>query len=233
MSTRPKQQMILDLIGWNLIVVAFLCFLYVVTVQEGVYGETFVPLGMIFGGLVFGIGTHSIVTDAMLSRKEFFDGLIWFLICFSLIVTLHVGVTAGLRHAPFGVSLTLLDLKIYGILIAIAEEICFRGFLLPWWSTMTRGFGPYLAVPISAGAWAIFHFGVYGTDPLALMLVLMVGVILGFVAWFKNRLWILMGAHALVNFIALGGVHIVSTVVPAFLVGILVVLWVLSKKRWG
>ena len=227
--------MILDFIGWNLCVVSFICFLYVATVQKQLtLSEALpllIPILMVIGGIMFGVGTKSITSDLWLSRKEFFDGVLWFTVVFGAIATVHVGVVEIVSHTPFNVTYNVMDLKVYGILIAIAEEIFFRGFLLPWLSTMGYPLGQYIGVPASAGAWTLFHLGVYGTQPQALILVLMVGIILGFIAWYKKRLWIFMGAHALVNFMAMGGIALASTILPAFLVGIVLLVWALSRGR--
>lgn len=223
--------MILDFIGWNLVALAFLCFVYVAIVQKSIGAEIMVPLLMIFGGLTLGLGTGSIKNDLMTTSKEFYDGLLWFTISFGAITTLQIGAASLLSHLPFNVTFDVMNLKLYGVLIAIAEELCFRGFVLPWFSTVVGPFGPYFGIPISAGAWSIYHLYVYGTEPTALMLVFMVGIILGFIAWSKQRLWIFMGAHALVNLVAMGGLTLIGIFIPLLLISLVVILWVLSRRR--
>lgn len=231
MSLTPKRQMILDFIGWNLIVLSFICFLYVATVQKSVGMAIIVPICMVFGGVLFGYATKSLTTDTHMDRKELSDSTLWFIISFGIIITIQVGVVTILSHLPFNVSFDVMDLKIYGVLLAIAEEVCFRGFFLPWFSNIVPVLGPYFGVPASAGAWTIFHAAVYGTQPIAMIIVFMCGIALGFIAWSKKRLWIFMGAHALVNLMALGGFHVIGTIVPVVLISVVVVLWATRGRQ--
>jgi len=227
--------MILDLIGWNIALLSFICFLYVATVEDlNTLSEAMpiiVPMFMIVGGLVFGLGTKSIINDKFLSTNELLDGLLWFVVVFGCIATIHVGVVEVLSDTPFKVTYSVMPLKLYGVEIGIAEEILFRGVFLPWLSTLAPMLGVFIGVPASAGAWTLFHLGVYGTHPMGLVLVFMVGITLGFIAWYKQRLWIFMGAHALVNFLAMGGATIFTMLVPLFLVTLVVIIWALRRGR--
>jgi membrane protease YdiL (CAAX protease family) len=156
-------------------------------------------------------------------------------------MTVQVGVVASLSKTPFNVHFDVMDLKVYGVLIAIAEEILFRGVILPWFSNMTP-MGMYLGIPISAGSWTIFHLAVYGTNPVALLLVFMVGIVLGAIASMSarvsttrttksnQRLWVFMGAHALVNLIALGTINIFTLMLPVVLISILVIVWAMQRR---
>jgi len=188
---------------------------------------------MVLGGLVFGLGTHSLKSDVWLSTREFFDGILWFIVVFGAIATVHVGVVQALSHTPFQVTYDVMDLKMYGVLIGQAEEIIFRGFLLVWLSTLGYPLGPFIGVPASAGAWTLFHLAVYGTQPLGLIVVFMVGIVVGLIAYYKPRLWVFMGAHALVNFVALGGPTLLTMLLPVLLISIIVMLWVSRKRGRG
>jgi len=241
MSMAPKRQMVLDLIGWNLILLAFICFAYVATVQKVVGMEVIVPIIFVLGGIGFGFGTHCLTNDWHIDQRELSDGLLWFIIVFGAIMTVQVGVVSSLSHTPFNVRFDVMDLKVYGVLIAVAEEILFRGVILPWFSNMTP-MGMYLGIPISAGSWTIFHLAVYGTNPTALLLVFMVGIVLGAIASMSprvsttrttksnQRLWVFMGAHALVNLIALGTINIFTLMLPVVLISILVIVWAMQRR---
>ena len=50
-----------------------------------------------------------------------------------------------------------------GILVPVAEEVCYRGVLQ---HTLQRRFGPAAAVILTAAAWAFVHMGDYGLKPL-------------------------------------------------------------------
>lgn len=242
MSMTPKRQMLLDLISWNLILLAFICFVYVATVQKVVGMETIVPILFVLGATTFGLGTHCITNDWHITKRELSDGLLWFIIVFGAIMTVQIGVVASLSHAPFNVTYDVMALKVYGVLIAIAEEMLFRGVILPWFTNITP-LGIYIGIPLSAGSWTIFHFAVYGTNPVALIMVFMVGIVLGAIASMNprvqtststkanNRLWVFMSAHALVNLIAMGTINIFVLMLPLILVTILVIIWASQRGR--
>lgn len=234
MALKPKVVMLLDFIGWNLLILAFVSFIYLGTTQDFATIKDamaiVVPLAMIIGGGFFAWALGVLKTDKWMSGREMFDGLLWFIVSFGLIVTVEVGVVNTLSHRPFNVAFSIYDMVWYGIFIAIAEEI-FRCFFLGFGAMLTHLFGPYVAVPISAGAWTVLHFAVYGTQPLALIIVFIVGVILGFILWSKRRLWIVMGAHALVNVLAWTVGTWLGTVIPIVLITTLVILWVYSRGR--
>jgi membrane protease YdiL (CAAX protease family) len=237
----PKRQMLLDLIGWNFVLLAFICFAYVATVQKTVGMEIIVPIIFVVGGLSFGFGTSCLKNDWRISQRELQHALLFFIIVFGAIMTVQVGVVATLSKTPFGVKYDVMDLKVYGVLIGVSEEILFRGVLLIWFSMMTP-LGPWLGIPMSAGAWTIFHLAVYGTSPVALILVFMVGIVLGFIATIgpeststtesnaNRRLWVFMGAHALVNLIALGTINIFTLMLPVVLISILVIVWATQRR---
>lgn len=227
--------MILDLISWQLIFVAFICFTYVGTTQEFTSFKDvmaiLMPIGLLVGCGFISYGTGNLKTDWRLSGKEFIDGLLWFSISFAVIITLHVGVVQLLSHAPFSVTFSIMDMALYLMFISVVEEIAFRGCMLPFFAMLTPTLGFFLAVPFSAGAWTLYHSTVYGTNPLALIMVLMVGIVLGFIAWYKRRLWITMGAHMLANLLAWTVGTWVGTMIPVFVITLLVLLWFYYRRK--
>lgn len=98
--------------------------------------------------------------------------------------------------------LSLLDARLFGVLIAVSEEQFFRGFMAPY---LANRLGFTLGILSQGVLFGVYHFSVYGGNPQALLVVTTAGVALGFIALRTRRLSPVVLAHALVNFIAAGG----------------------------
>ena len=94
--------------------------------------------------------------------------------------------------------------SLFAVLIGIAEESFFRGFLQTLFISLA---GDWLGIIITSLIWMTFHGAVYGLNQPALFVVFGAGIILGWVVYITRRLSITMTAHGLINFlaIALGG----------------------------
>lgn len=67
-------------------------------------------------------------------------------------------------------ALTLVIVAIsLGVLVPLAEELCYRGFLL---HTVAARYGPAVAVVVTSAAWALVHLGDYGLAPFDARVVL-------------------------------------------------------------
>ena len=93
-------------------------------------------------------------------------------------------------------SLTPYDTLIYGVLMAIAEEPFFRGFLTNLFLTKLPTF---VALIMSAGIFGLYHMKVYGTSPQALSFALIGGLVLAYVAYKTQRITSGLFAHILNN----------------------------------
>jgi membrane protease YdiL (CAAX protease family) len=74
----------------------------------------------------------------------------------------------------------------------IAEELTFRGLL--WSGLAKRGVRPWIAVLVSAAAFALIHF-----EPERLLVLLTIGSVLGMVRWWTGSLGACIVAHAANN----------------------------------
>jgi membrane protease YdiL (CAAX protease family) len=74
----------------------------------------------------------------------------------------------------------------------IAEELTFRGLL--WSGLAKRGVRPWIAVLVSAAAFALIHF-----EPERLLVLLAIGSVLGLVRWFTGSMGACIVAHAVNN----------------------------------
>jgi len=106
-------------------------------------------------------------------------------------------------------SLTPYDLTIYSILMAIAEEPFFRGFLSNLFLVKLPTF---VALLLSAGVFGLYHMKVYGTSPEALSFALIAGLVLTYIAYKTQRITSGMFAHIINN---------VMDVIKQFLGGII------------
>lgn len=74
--------------------------------------------------------------------------------------------------APAGTARTValvgLAVLCLGVLVPLAEEVCYRGLLLH--ALMTR-WGPVTGAVVTSAAWALVHLGDYGLHPLNLAVV--------------------------------------------------------------
>ena len=100
-------------------------------------------------------------------------------------------------------ELTGYDALLYSMLIAVAEEQFFRGFITDW--LLSKIAQPHMALLASALIFTIYHFARYGTKPEALLYAFAGGFILSWVAYKSRRLSPCMLAHILNNAIAVIG----------------------------
>jgi membrane protease YdiL (CAAX protease family) len=83
---------------------------------------------------------------------------------------------------------------LYSVLMAIAEEQFFRGFLTDWLLSHLKN--AIMAIVASAGVFCAYHFARYGTSPNALLYVFGGGLILAWVAFKSKRISPTMISHA-------------------------------------
>jgi len=93
-------------------------------------------------------------------------------------------------------SISVVDEKLFLILIAIMEEQFFRGFLATFF--YQRG-GMLVGVLGSAAIFTVYHFAVYGSNPAALAVVFVAGCVLAWIDLRAQRVTPSMIAHILNN----------------------------------
>ncbi len=100
-------------------------------------------------------------------------------------------------------QLTAYSAFVYSILVAVAEEVFFRGFITDWLLVkMGAEKSPkkaYLAVAASAAVFCAYHLARYGTNVNALVYVFFGGFILSWVAWKSKRVSPTIIAHVINN----------------------------------
>ena len=149
--------------------------------------------------------------DETTSQKELKNVGYYALIgVFGLFIT---GWAVNYVQVPSTIALSSVDAVLYGILMAVSEEVFFRGFitdfLLSYFgrpSAKIGGFAlnnAYVALGASAGIFAIYHFARYGATPNALIYVWVGGFVLSWIAWKSKRLSPSIVAHCLNNIFSL------------------------------
>lgn len=112
---------------------------------------------------------------------------------------------AGYAIQRVPMELTGYDALLYGVLVAVAEEQFFRGFITDW--LLSRIGNRMIALFVSALVFMVYHFARYGTATPALVYVFAGGFILSYVAYRSKRLSPCMLAHVANNVIAvIGGI---------------------------
>ena len=101
-------------------------------------------------------------------------------------------------------TMTSLDAMLYGGLMAVSEEMFFRGFITDFLLTSVKLPNP--ALLMSAGIFTAYHFARYGTQIDALLYVFAGGFILSYIAYKSRRLSPSILAHVANNVIATLGV---------------------------
>jgi uncharacterized protein len=98
-------------------------------------------------------------------------------------------------HASAGWLPGLLFVVVF--LAPLAEEVLFRGFLLPGLAAGRMGAAG--AILVSALLFALVHTQY---DPFDMSAVLTLGLLLGAARWFSGSLWLAYGLHAAINAVA-------------------------------
>lgn len=186
-------------IGFSVLAVSLLIFL-------GTFGAALMLRGLfsvalILSGLVLSRVTGRHDVDVDIEGREWSKLGVW--IAGSLAV---IFLTASL--AP---KMGMIDVKslsgeqiwlvprMFGVLIAVAEEQFFRGFMA---NLFISRVGVGLAVPLSGLFFAVYHAAVYGTSPNLLLFVAVSGMVLTYAAVKTGRVSTPMIAHVVNNFMS-------------------------------
>ena len=110
----------------------------------------------------------------------------------------------GVSQLPMSIQLPTFTALAYVILMAIAEEQFFRGFITDLF--LAKLSHPYQALLMSGTTFAIYHIARYGTQADAMIYVFAGGIILSWVAYKSRRLSPGMNGHIINNVRSLLGV---------------------------
>lgn len=106
-----------------------------------------------------------------------------------------------IQQSKIPMQLTGYDALLYGMLIAIAEEQFFRGFITDW--LLTKFPHPMMALASAAVIFCVYHLARYGTQIDALIYVFAGGFTLSWVSYKSQRISPAMCGHLLNNVAAI------------------------------
>lgn len=158
-----------------------------------------IPLPQVRGGDV----------DLDITPAEWTEILLWMGIDLFMIVLINFMTLQG--SSLFAQSFinypdSLLHFAIFSLAIGWTEEVFFRGFALP---AVAKLYGDpmlsaFTALVVTTFGWWVFHGGVYGLDPSAMIVILMAGLVLGLSFIATNlRLSVVMAPHGVNNVLSI------------------------------
>jgi membrane protease YdiL (CAAX protease family) len=118
--------------------------------------------------------------------------------------TITDNVRFGVRHDLRQLAIRLAGVPFTALLIALVEELLFRGVLL---ADLLRTFSPYIALPVGIAAFAAAHYVRRAKRYWTLPGHLALGALLCLAFYWTRALWLPIGLHA-------GGVLVLMAVRP-------------------
>lgn len=117
-----------------------------------------------------------------------------------LIFTIIIGLAKGQFQMQGNFNLSLAMLYLIGFSIqGISEEVIFRGYLLNGLSTR---FSPKIAIVISSILFSVVHFANGNASILSFINLTTFGLVLGFLFYQYQNIWLVVGLHTAWNFIS-------------------------------
>jgi membrane protease YdiL (CAAX protease family) len=196
-----------DNISRAMFVVAVLISIYLATYQTTTL--VLFPIILLVTGLVMEYSLERRGTgfkkedspDTTTDRKEVASTGYWALLGFAGIMLSGYAINfTNYISSLSALAVTNYDLILFSSLMAVSEEMFFRGFVLEL-CLVTFKVGE-IAVFASAGVFAVYHLARYGTQLESLVYVFAGGLILSFITWKSKRLGPSILAHVGNNVIA-------------------------------
>ena len=187
-----------DSLSKILIIISVSLLLFMSTFNVELLTKSLFAVSLILGGLTLSLITKEYSEDNNIDLGERNQIFIYSIIALGTVLFLSTIVPAiplvELAQIPFSI------IVLFGLLIAVAEEVFFRGFLLNF---LIGKAGNIFGIFGSALIFAIYHLNVYGTSPQNLIFVFGAGIILGFIAFRSRRVSTVMIAHIMNNLFAI------------------------------
>ncbi|MDE2233802.1 MAG: CPBP family intramembrane metalloprotease [Patescibacteria group bacterium] len=199
-----------DAATFTLALFAGLTFFYLETVGGIISTDSLIGQGGIFMAMLFAVADGSLkferTTSKFLKNKELYEtglAILGFFVLNLIVPQLPHGLSSTnvQGYQPFTILLFSLDM-------AIAEEQIFRGFFVNYLAFSKFGphFKPNYAAVIDGAVFGVYHWGVYGGDPSAIIIVAGAGMVMSAVDLSTGRLLPSTIAHLINNFLSSGGI---------------------------
>ena len=149
--------------------------------------------------LVF-VDKKAVLTPGFITPK-FPDTFIGTLLAIAILgsgsLILYANGNLQFEYSEFSALTFFSSLLLMGV-IAIAEEVVFRGYIL---SNLLESFNRWTALLCSALVFAFVHTGNPGAEPLAVINIFIAGVLLGINFTYTKKLWFAISFHFTWNFL--------------------------------
>lgn len=192
---RNKQAILLDIVWAFWIVVSLLIFCYLPTwvdTDQVLAIKSIIGFTLLMGGTVMSLVLIGFRSDRFFSLEDVANSLGYIIISLGAVFMVN-RVTASLQLSSVPINSTL-----FIMLMGIAEEAFFRGFLLGFVNRLTGS--SLIAMVLSSFVGMVYHAAVYGTVTTNMVIVFGSFFVLGFCYVLSGyRLSVTMSAHALIN----------------------------------
>ena len=186
-----------DGISITLTILAVAVFLYSATFTDELMLRSTFVIVMALSGLVLSSIIKQSSVDEDVSPAEGRQIIMWSVISFVAVLFLNLFAKNAI---PFAVAESPLTRQSFAILIAVAEENFFRGFITPFIASRVG----ILPGSILAGVmFGIYHIAIYQSFDI-MLIVFGSGIILSYVALRTKRVSPTMLAHVANNYLSVG-----------------------------
>jgi membrane protease YdiL (CAAX protease family) len=207
MQVQRQKAIVFDLVAFFWLLLATTLTLYIFTFGAvDVQVKTFFGVVLGWVGFTGGLACGYIRIDFRASIK-LWDFLGYTLLGAMMILLTNFAVNFGAASLKFAVTWDVA--ACFVICMAVFEEMFFRGFWLqildktiPIFPRKYGALNQFFAVSVAAGLWAIFHFAIYGLDPLSVVVVFGAGLILNYILLYVKRISVTMTSHAFINLLS-------------------------------
>jgi membrane protease YdiL (CAAX protease family) len=186
----------IDILWAFLVVIATVTFGYLTTfidLDPGLATKGLIGYVLLIGSTFFTSLLVGFKIDNFFSVKDIVNSSGWILV--------SIGAVIGVTAISQGLSSVTFQGSLFVMLMGIAEETMFRGFLLTLFVKMTGN--QFMAIGASSFMGAVYHAAIYGTSNELILIVFGCFCVLGFAYVGSGyRLSVPMVAHALINLIA-------------------------------
>lgn len=173
-------------------------FLYI----DAAYSYAFFALILLFGGAI-GLqlsGPPKVLSSIDVTRDK--TALMYAVVAIGAFLVMDLGANFAFAALSIVNGLSVVNAELFGVLMAVAEEFFFRGFLLFWLLKVTRSAA--FSTIGSAAIFAVYHFAVYGASATDIFIVFGAGILLAFIALKTNSILPDTIAHIAINLLAFG-----------------------------
>ena len=191
-SSSARSGIVVGFLGSMALVGALLVFMYAVTFVPETTSIILSAVVMLAIGVFFAYILVGVVFKPF-TFQRFGESVLWSAFAVAIIWLVN-------KTVPFTLGVTVIDVRLFSILMGVAEEAFFRLFLCNFIFRVTKS--QMFAIVISGWVWAIYHIARYGGNMASMFVILAAGMGLGWVMLQSKMGDGVMFAHGVVNYLA-------------------------------